>query len=227
MSGTDIEYPANGGKAHGYLARPPEGQGNGKGVLVLQEWWGLVPHIRDVTDRFARAGYVALAPDFWDGKQTTRPDEAGRMLMALNVDDAEKKLRGAIAALHEQGGVTGKVGAVGFCMGGKLALFAGSKNPEEIGAVVDFYGIHPHVHPDYARLQAPVLGIFGEKDGSVTPADAQALADSVRAGGGQMELHIYPGRTHAFFNDTRPEVYDAGDAADAWEKTLAFLAKSL
>src|SRR6266567_1705690 len=168
MAGGMIEYGANGGTAHGYLAEP-DGGGNGKGVIVIQEWWGLAPHIQDVADRFARLGYRALAPDLWDGKLTTNPDEAGRMLMALDVDDAAKKLRGAAAALHAHG-AHGKLGVVGFCMGGQLALYAATAMPDDIGACVNFYGIHPKVKPDYARLKAPVLAMFGAKDASVTPA---------------------------------------------------------
>src|SRR5688572_8760307 len=109
-----IEYQANGAQAQGYLARP-DGDGHGKGVIVIQEWWGLVPHIQDLCERFAREGYLALAPDLWDGKKTRDPDEAGRLFMALNIDDAAKKLSGAVAALHAHG-ATGKVAAVGFCM---------------------------------------------------------------------------------------------------------------
>jgi carboxymethylenebutenolidase len=215
-----IEYPANGGKAQGYLA----GEGK-KGIIVLQEWWGLAPHIKDVTDRFAAAGYLALAPDLWDGKLTKAPDEAGRLLMALDIDDAEKKIRGAIGALRAKG-ASGKVGIIGFCMGGQLALYAGCKLPDDIGAVVDFYGIHPRVSPDYASLAAPVLGIFGEKDTSVPPATARAIEKAVVAAGRTCRLHFYPA-DHAFFNDTRPEVYDEASAKDAWEKTLTFFSQNL
>src|SRR5215510_480966 len=131
-----IDYAANGGKAKGYLARP-EGAGNGKGLIVVQEWWGLVPHIQDLADRFAKEGYLALAPDMWDGKKTTSPDEAGRMLMALDIDDAHKKLAGAAAALHANG-AKGKLGVIGFCMGGQLALYSACALPKEIGACADF-----------------------------------------------------------------------------------------
>jgi carboxymethylenebutenolidase len=219
-----IEYAANGGKAQGYLARP-DGGGVSKGVVVIQEWWGLADHIKDVTERFARAGYTALAPDLWDGKLTKQPDEAQRLFMALNVADAAKKISGAVAALHAHG-ATGKVGVVGFCMGGQLALYAGGALPDHVGAVVDFYGVHPHVRPDYAALKAPVLIIIGEKDDFVTPATGRELKLNVEKHGGTAELHVYPAG-HAFFNDARPEAYHGESAADAWEKTLGFLAKSL
>ena len=224
MSGSKIEYPANGGKAHGYLAKP-EGAGNGKGIVVVQEWWGLTPHIEDIAGRFAGEGYVALAPDLWDGKKTTSPDEAGRMLMALDIVDAGKKLAGAAAALHANG-AQGKLGIVGFCMGGQLALYTACAVPKEIGACVDFYGIHPRVKPRLADLEAPVLLIFGEHDPSVTPQHGRELAATLQAAGKKVESHVYPAG-HAFFNDARPEAYHEPSARDAWQKTLAFLKANL
>jgi carboxymethylenebutenolidase len=222
-----IEYQANGGTASGYLARPEGGTGVGKGVIVIQEWWGLVPHIKDIANRFSRLGYAALAPDLWDGKQTTgRPDESGRMLMALDIENAAKKIAGAVEALRAHGGVTGKVGVVGFCMGGKLALYAATKLNQDVGACVDFYGVHPNVKPDFASLKCPVLGIFGEKDASVPPAAARELESTIKAAGGKIDVQIYPA-DHAFFNDTRPEVYDAASADDAWHRTTAFFAANL
>ena len=223
MGGGMIEYAANGGKARGYLAEPASP--NGKGVIVIQEWWGLAPHIQEVADRFAGLGYVALAPDLWDGKLTTNPDEAGRMLMALQIDDAAQKLRGAVHALHAHG-APGKLGVVGFCMGGQIALYAATSMPDEIGACVNFYGIHPHVKPDYARLRAPVLSFFGEKDSFVTPAAGREIAQVIRAAGGRCEVHVYDAG-HAFFNDHRPEAYDADAATKAWALTKDFLAANL
>jgi carboxymethylenebutenolidase len=225
MAGGMIEYVANGGKAHGYLARPDDGKGNGKGIIVLQEWWGLVPHIQDIADRFAKLGYTALAPDLWDGKKTTSPDEAGRLLMALDVDDATKKLRGAVAALHANG-ASGKLGVVGFCMGGQLALYAATTTPDDIGACVNFYGIHPRVKPDYARLKAPVLSIFGAQDASVPPAKGEEIAAAIRAAGGRCEVHVFDSG-HAFFNDTRPQVYNADHSKKAWALTTDFFAANL
>lgn len=107
----------------GYLATPESG--SGAGVIVLQEWWGLVPHIKDVADRFAQVGYVALAPDLYQGENTTSPDEAGRLMMALNIEQTAGDLQQAVDYLLKHEAVTGdKVGVVGFCMGGQLALLA-------------------------------------------------------------------------------------------------------
>src|SRR5437762_1088549 len=170
MAGKMVEFPTNAHQTHGYLATPTAGKG--PGILVIQEWWGLVPHIKAVADRFAAEGFAALAPDMYHGKTADEPDGAGKLFMALNIAQAEKDLRGAAKYLAGQSS-TPKLGAVGFCMGGQLALFAGTVNGN-VGAVVDFYGIHPNVKPDYSKLSGPVLGLFAEKDGSVTPQTAHA-----------------------------------------------------
>jgi carboxymethylenebutenolidase len=199
----------------------------GLGVIVIQEWWGLVPHIKSVADRFAAVGFVALAPDIYNGKTTTSPDEAGRMLMALNIEQAAKDLESAIDYLLQRPEVKHKkLGVVGFCMGGQLALLAGTVS-QQIGAVVDLYGIHPKVALDFSKLTAPVLGIFGEQDQSVPPAAVHQLATQIQQAGGSIETHSYPDATHAFFNDTRPEVYNPAAAEDAWQRTLTFLQRQL
>lgn len=216
--GTDIE-------GIGYLALPPGGVG--PGVMVLQEWWGLVPHIKTVADRIAAAGFVAIAPDLYQGTTTDEPDEAGRLFMALNIEQTAQALQSTVKFLLNHEAVTReKIGVVGFCMGGQLALLAATLS-RNIGAVVDFYGIHPNVHPNFANLAGPVLGIFGEKDEFVSPEAVHSLESAVHAAGGMIETHIYPEVGHAFFNDSRPDVYNADTAADAWSRTLNFLQKQL
>jgi carboxymethylenebutenolidase len=225
MAGEMVEFESNGGTARGYLAAPESG--GGPGVVVLQEWWGLVPHIEDVCDRFAAEGFVALAPDLYHGEQTRSPDEAGKLMMALDIARAEKDMRGAVEFLLRHDDVEGEsVGTVGFCMGGVLSLYAASKNAR-VGACVVFYGIHPKVEPDLEALRAPVLGIYAEKDQFVPPAAARALEERLKALGKDAEFRVYPGTDHAFFNDTRPEVHDAEAAADAWRRTLDFLRRHL
>ncbi len=220
MSGEIIEFKGNGQPYTGYISPASNG---GPAVIVIQEWWGLVDHIKDIADRFASAGFTALAPDFYHGKSTKSPDEAGKLFMALNISDAEKVLKGAIDALLSHPKCTTKTaGVVGFCMGGQLALYAASKNPEKVSACVVFYGIHPNVKPDYENIKAPILGFFGEKDSSVSPAKVKALSEKLNSAGKQHQFHTYPGLDHAFFNDTRAEVYDANAAADSWNKTLEF-----
>jgi carboxymethylenebutenolidase len=219
--GQMIQFPANGHSTAGFLAIPQSG--SGPGLLVIQEWWGLVDHIKDVCDRFAAQGFVALAPDLYHGVATKSPDEAGKLFMALNIAKAAADLRGAADSLLGRPQVISKkIGVLGFCMGGQLALYAGAEFPDRIGAVVDFYGIHPNVRIDPARLRVPVLAHFAERDNSVKPADARALTDKIKAGGGTIEAHFYSA-DHAFFNDTRPTVYDKVAAELAWERTLTFL----
>jgi len=219
-----VEVTANGKTAAGYLSLPA---GKGPGVVVIQEWWGLVEHIKDVCDRFAAAGYVALAPDLYHGQTTKSPDEAGKLMMALRIDEAEKELRGAIQYLLAHPSVEPKkVGTIGFCMGGALSLYAACENPQ-VSACVVFYGGHPNVKPKLEKLQAPVLGIYAERDQFVTPESVRQLEAQLKQLGKTADIHIYPGVDHAFFNDTRPEVYHREAAEDAWRRTLEFFGKYL
>ncbi len=221
MAGRMVSFPIESGSGEGYLAVPDS---PGPGVIVIQEWWGLVGHIRAVADRFAEAGFTALAPDLFHGEQTASPDAAGKLLMALDVERAERDLRGA--ADHLASVSSGdSVGVVGFCMGGQLALYAAGASPR-IGACVDFYGIHPNVHPNYGAIRGPVLGLFAEHDDFV-PAEAVAkLRASLAAAGVEPDFHTYPGTSHAFFNDERPS-YDAAAAAAAWSRVLDLFRENL
>lgn len=222
MASEMVSFPANGGSARGYLARADR---PGPGVLVIQEWWGLVGHITEVADRFAEAGFTALAPDLFHGERTASPGEAEKLFMALEVDRAEQDLRGAASYLAS---VTeaASVGVVGFCMGGQLALYAASKSAR-IGACVDFYGIHPRVQPDYEAIRCPVLGLFAENDAMVTAEVVANLRETLDAAGVETDFRTYPGTDHAFFNDGRPEVYDESAARDAWNRVLDFLRANL
>ena len=223
MPGKMVDFQSNGGKTQGYLATPASGKG--PGVLVIQEWWGLVPHIKNVCDRFAAEGFSALAPDMYHGQTASEPDGAGKLFMALNIAQAEKDLRGAAAFLAQHSS-TAKLGAVGFCMGGQLALFAATVNPT-VGATVNFYGVHPNVKPDYSKLSGPVLGLFAEKDGFVTPQTAKDVDAAIKKAGKSSEINIYPGVDHAFFNDENEGAYNKAAADDAWRRTLAFFRQHL
>jgi carboxymethylenebutenolidase len=223
-AGEQVRFKANGRDAEGYLAAPASG--SGPGVVVIQEYWGLVPHIKAVVDRFAREGFVALAPDLFHGETTTSPDHAWKLLLALRADQAEKDLRGAVQHLRQHEAASPrKVGTVGFCMGGALSLFAASRNPD-VEACVVFYGIHPEIKPDLAALRAPVLGIYAEKDGFVTQESVTALDAELTRLGKRHEFHTYPDADHAFFNDTGKN-YQPAAAEDAWRRTIAFLRSEL
>jgi len=223
--GQSVEFQSNGGTTTGYLAVPSNGKG--PALVVIQEWWGLVEHIKDVCDRFAAEGFVALAPDIYHGEIAKSPDEAGKLMMALRIDQAEKDLKWAVDYLLANAATTSnKVGIIGFCMGGALSLYAATKN-SKVGACVVFYGIHPNVKPDLDNLECPVLGIYAERDGSVTPAMVHNLENELKSLGKSIEVHIYPRTDHAFFNDTRPQVYNAAASADAWQRTVEFLRVNL
>jgi len=224
--GEMIEFPSNGSTAVGFLATP-EG-GDGPGIIVIQEWWGLVDHIRDVCDRFADAGYVALAPDLYHGVTVAEPDEAGKAMMALRMDQAAKDMSGAVDELVRRSG-RDKVGVIGFCMGGGLALVLATQRPDAVAAVVPCYGIiaWPDAQPDYSRLTAAVQGHYAGNDDFFTPEAAEALGEQLRGLGKDVEIIIYPDTDHAFFNDTRPEVFDADAARAVWDRALAFFASHL
>jgi len=220
MAGELIEFSSNGSTTPGYLTLPESG--SGAALIVLQEWWGLVDHIKDVADRFAAEGFVALAPDLYHGESTSSPDDAGRLMMALDIDRAARDVSGAVQYLLGLGAVAPKkVGTVGFCMGGQLALAAACQSAA-VAACVDFYGVHPNITLDFSGLRAPVLGLFAENDAFVSPEVAGKLEHDLNEAGATTDFHIYPGVDHAFFNDTRPDVHDAGAANDAWRRSVEF-----
>lgn len=222
----EVEFPANGSTAAGYLAVPDSG--NGPPTVVLQEWWGLDDHIRGVCDRFAEAGFVALAPDLFHGDKPGAPDEAEQRMMAMDMDRAELEMRGAVdhVAAHEAS--TGeRVGTVGFCLGGGLSVWAASAN-SKVAATVTYYYVMPHGKPDFSKIAAPVLGHFGTADDFVSVDDARALASELRDAGVEVDFEFYEGAGHAFFNDTdRLGTYDPEAAKLSWERTTAFLGKHL
>jgi carboxymethylenebutenolidase len=221
--GETVEFPSNGHTASGYLATPSSG--HGPGIVVIQEWWGLVPHIRDLCDRFAAEGFVALAPDLYHGKETKEPDEAGKLLMEMDLPGAARDMLGAGKWLAQSDKTAGdRVGIVGFCMGGALALYAATLS-DVFAAVVPFYpymGITAAAKPDVANIKGAVLGHFAEKDEAYTHETVDALESELRAGGVDVEFFWYDGADHAFFNDTRPEVYDEDAARLSWDRTRAF-----
>ena len=225
--GDMINFDSGDDRYEGYLAKPASGKGIG--VIVLQEWWGLVHHIKDVCDRFAKEGFVALAPDLYQGKKAEldEPDEAGKLLMALDIDRTAEVLARAAQWLVENDAVTSKqVGVVGFCMGGQLSMFAACLT-DHIGAAVNFYGIHPNVKPNFKELNAPLLGIFALKDHSyATPETVKKMDRELTKLGKPHEFHEYEA-DHAFFNNERPEVYNKAAADAAWKTTLEFFRKNL
>ncbi len=222
----DIEFTTSTGSAPGYLA-VPAGE-SGPATIVLQEWWGVDEHIRSICDRFAAEGIFALAPDLYRGETTTQPSEAEQKMMALSIDQAEKDMCGAASFLLSQPGVQGeKVGSVGFCLGGGLAVWAAAEC-DAVGPAVTFYYVMPHGKPNFENLSGPVLGHFGTNDEFVPVEDAEQLEAEIRDAGAEVEFDFYEGAGHAFFNDTdRLGTFDAKQRDAAWERTLSFLRSSL
>jgi carboxymethylenebutenolidase len=222
----DIEFPISDGSAPGYLA-VPDGE-HGSGVIVLQEWWGLDEHIRSICDRFAAEGFYALAPDLYRGETTTQPSEAQQKMMAMSMDQAEKDMCGAADYLASQPGVEGPgVGAVGFCLGGGLAVWAAANCPN-IAAAVTYYYVMPHGKPDFSKIKGPVLGHFGTADEFIPPEEAKKLESELQDAGVEATFHYYDGAGHAFFNDTnRLGTYDKEHAESSWQRTVSFLRSAL
>jgi carboxymethylenebutenolidase len=221
--GETVTYRSNGGTSEGYLALPSSG--GGPAVIVIQEWWGLVPHITALADRFAGAGFVALAPDLYHGVQTTEPDEAGKLMMGLAMDQAAKDMAGAAEYLAGRPEVTGGVGCVGFCMGGSLALWSATLS-DRIVAAVGYYPAVPweRMSPEWSNYAGKAALIHcSEEDGTSAAAGVQVAKAAIEGAGGQVALHDYPGTHHAFFNDDRPEVYDEEASKTAWARTLELL----
>jgi carboxymethylenebutenolidase len=218
--GEMVSYRSNGGTSEGYLALPASG--SGPAVIVIQEWWGLVPHITSLADRFASAGFVALAPDLYHGAHTTEPDEAGKLMMGLAMDQAAKDIAGAADYLAERPEVDGGIGAVGFCMGGSLALWSATLS-DKVVATVGFYPAVPweRMSPEWSNYSGKAAVIHcSEGDGTSAAPGIQAAKTAIETAGGKVTTYDYAGTQHAFFNDDRPEVYDADASKSAWARTL-------
>jgi carboxymethylenebutenolidase len=222
MAGSMTEIPVDGDAVPAYISLPPAG--SGPGVVVIQEWWGLVPHIRNVTDRLAAQGFVAVAPDLYRGRQTAEPDEAGKLVMEMQLEQAAKDMAAAVDALLAMPETTGEgVGVVGFCVGGGLALYLASLKPE-VTAVVCYYGFpRGGLDWDLSAVKGAVLGHFAEEDDFASPELVERMERQLRDAGVEVTFYHYPGTTHAFFNDDRPEVYHPDAAATSWQRTLEFL----
>ncbi len=220
-------FPSGDGQAHGYLAVPDSG--SGPGIIVIQEWWGLTEHIAEVADRLAGEGFVALAPDLFGGTTAHDADEAGRLMGELPVDRAAQDLGGAVDALLASDAVTSStVGAVGFCMGGGFVLLLAAQQGSRVSAAVPFYGVGPAVPSTYGSITAAVQGHYGEKDPSYPVADARRQEQQIREESGAQVEFLYYDAGHAFHNDANGlGTYSAPDATLAWERTVAFLRRTV
>jgi carboxymethylenebutenolidase len=210
---TDVKF----GSASGHLVRPDK-PGH-RGVVVIQEYWGLVPHIKDIASRFAAEGYVALAPDLYHGKSTVEEAEASHLMQGLDWGGAAREIGEAVQYLRQSEGCT-RVCLAGFCMGGALAMIAATASgPGAVDAYAAYYGVPPKGAAPLDRITAPGIIFFGDEEQYFSVPDAKAFVDAQKARGREAEIVIYPGAGHAFFNDDRPTYRDTA-ARDAWRRTL-------
>lgn len=211
--GMFVDYP---GPGEGYVATP-DGAGAYPGVIVVQEWWGIDDHIKSVVRRLAAEGFVAIAPDLYHGQVATEPDEARKYVMELEQDVALEEIQNAANYLISRPDVSSsKVGIVGFCMGGGLALQMAVRG-ENFAVAAPFYG-SPLNAEQAAQVKIPVIGSYGEMDQSIPVPAVRAMEEAIRAAGQRVDIQLYPAG-HAFFNDDR-ESFHAESAADAWMRTL-------
>ena len=219
-----VQFDSSAGAATGYLARPSGTGAPAAGIVVIQEWWGLVPHIEDVTDRFAALGYAALAPDLYHGESTVEAEEAHHLMEGLDWGRAAQEIAGANSYLRGPVGV-GRVGVVGFCMGGALTMIAATS--QDVDAYAAFYGFPPAGAAPLDTITAPGLQFFGASEDFFSVPEAQDFAERQRQLGREAEVVVYPGAGHAFFNDTRPEAYHEASAKQAWQRTVDLFERHL
>ncbi len=224
-----VQYPSEGVTMRAYLVGP-QGKGPRPAIIVIQEWWGLNDHVKDVARRYANEGYIVLAPDLYSrlgNKVTSDSTEAGKLMGILKQEDGLKDLHASLAYLRTVPEVDqSKIGVTGFCMGGSFALMLPCTT-DAIKAAVPFYGQVPNPDAPLQKLACPVLYIYGEEDGWITKADVQRLATALKKYNKPGEIKTYPGAQHAFFNDTRKDVYKVAEAKDAWGRALAFFKQHL
>jgi len=226
---TTVQYPSGNVTMKAFVAAPQTKERR-PAVIVIQEWWGLTDHIKDIARRYAAEGYVAIAPDLYSRlghALTTDAGEAGKLMNTLKQEDGLNDLNATVTYLTSAPEVDGtRIGVTGFCMGGSYALMLPCVNPA-IKAAVPFYGQVPNPDAPLQQLSAPVLYLYGEDDGWITKADVQRLATALKKYNKPGEIKTYPGAPHAFFRDNDPSVYRPEAAKDAWGRTKAFFKQHL
>jgi len=226
---TMVQYPSGSVTVRAYVAAPLTKERR-PAIIVIQEWWGLTDHIKDIAKRYAAEGYVAIAPDLYSrmgNALTTDAGEAGKLMNQLKQEDGLADLNATVTYLKSAPEVNAKkIGVTGFCMGGSYALMLPCVNAD-IKAAVPFYGQVPNPDAPLQKLAAPVLYLYGEDDGWITKADVQRLAAALKKYNKAGEIKTYPGAPHAFFRDIDNSVYRPEAAKDAWAKAKAFFKQHL
>ena len=221
-----VSFKSNGGTASGYLVKPASG--SGPGVLVIQEWWGLDPGIKEMTERLGKAGFVALAPDLYHGQLAAHDemDKAAHLMQTMPADRAARDMSGAVDFLASHPSVTSKgIGVVGFCMGGMLSFIIAANRGDKVKAVVPFYGFPTGAYePDWSKLTATISGHMAENDNHFSPEAARALEAKLRGMGKNVTLKVHPGTGHAFMGPHNAlGTLDEKLAAQIWPEVISFL----
>ena len=213
-----VSFGTNGDTANAYLAHP-DSPGLHPSLIVIQEWWGLDEHIKDITERFGRLGFAAIAPDLYHGHSTSEPDEARKLAMAMESDRAAKEIDGAARWLLQQPFAKGpKFGCIGYCMGGGLVLTTAIRN-HDVAAAIVYYGGLPNTPEQLQGIEAPVLAFYGDGEADRANQLQQILIQHNKS----IELHIYEGAPHGFFNDSNEGAYQRAAAYDSWPRAVHFL----
>jgi len=223
-----VSFPGRACSIDAFLAEPA-GSASAPAVIVIQEWWGLNEHIREVARRFAREGYVAIAPDLYSRqghKVANDPNTAAQLMGGLKMPDGIEDLKTTVAWLRSQKRArSAKMGVIGFCMGGSYALLLPCES-QEISAAAPFYGEIPEASK-VRNLGCPIFYAYGENDGWIQRSDVDRLAKELKEFGKRGEVKVYSGCSHGFFNDTRADVYDAAAAKDSWAHVLKLFSENL
>jgi carboxymethylenebutenolidase len=229
VNAREVTYPGKACTLKAYVAEPPHGGHQHPAVIVVQEWWGLDDHIKDVTRRLAAEHYFAIAPDLYSrqGHRVAKdPNVAGELMGGLKQSDGLDDLLSTVGWLTTQAPVRAEsIGIIGFCMGGSYAMAMPCVS-RDIKAAAPFYGEIPS-DEELQRVNCPVFYAYGENDGWIQRKDVDRLAGALKRFNKPGEVKIYAGCSHGFFNDTRADVYSAKDAQDAWQRSLNLFERNL
>ena len=227
VEASEVAYGSGEEQVTAYLAVPPESDGRRPALIVIHEWWGLDPWVKQGVERFAGLGYVALGVDLYRGRSTHDPDEAHELMRGLPEDRARRDLVAAFEYLRRRGDVDpGRIGAAGWCMGGGYSLVA-ALNVPDLRAAAMCYGRLAEDRDALSRIGASMLAIFGGKDRGIPVESVRAFEHTIQDLGIEIEVHVYPDSGHAFMNPNNAGGYNAVDAADAWRQIDAFFKRTL
>ena len=222
----DVAYKSGDDTVHGILYTP-SGAGPFPAIVVIHEWWGLNDWVKEQASKLADQGYVTLAIDLYRGKVAQNSDMAHELMRGLPEDRSKRDLQDAVTYLKSLKNVKGdRIGSIGWCMGGGYSLDVALLEPTLAATVIN-YG---HLASDPAALKqihAPILGLFGGQDQGIPPDDVNKFAAQLKSLGKSVDIKIYPDAGHAFENPNNKTGYRAADAADAWQRTVAFFAAHL